>query len=448
MLEEPLISILGIDPQRTHRINANSFQQNAITTNDDWQYVVFYTESKSSAGVCRVNLARRRISSTSESIKQGKWETIVFDDYDQTADDGHNTISIGVCKGDGTIHLSFDHHCDKLRFRSSTLEGGINSTWSTSQFTEMREFLPGLAHNELMDEVSYPRFVNIGDDLLLTYRIGQAGAGSDILYRYSSNTHEYVYLGQHLTGINNNPYINGIDYRMARLHISWCYRNFVEFPKSANANAHKQQAGPNGPENNHDLCYAFSDDRGETWKASDGRELARLEGKLAIGSNTSILPSARGARVFDIPMGSGILNQEGQVADWDGGFWALNREKVDGVERWMVYYRNPTGNWSKKLVSGGPLPTEIGNRGSMCVDKGSNVYLVLAGNSDNSLSILRLSKAQEYQAFDVVWAGNGYDGEPLVDAQRLEVSGILSVFTRTAGESGRRLVVLDFLLPK
>lgn len=113
MLEDPLISILGIDPQRTHRINANSFQQNALTTIDDWQYVVFYTESEKSSEVCRVNLARRKISLASESIEQEKWETIVFDDYDQTADDGHNTISIGVCKGDGTIHLSFDHHCDK-----------------------------------------------------------------------------------------------------------------------------------------------------------------------------------------------------------------------------------------------------------------------------------------------------------------------------------------------
>ncbi|KAH6675648.1 hypothetical protein B0J14DRAFT_509127 [Halenospora varia] len=448
MLEDPLISILGIDPQRTHRINANSFQQNALTTVDDWQYVVFYTESEKSSGVCRVNLARRKIRLASESIEQEKWETIVFDDYDQTADDGHNTISIGVCKGDGTIHLSFDHHCDKLRFRSSIIGDGIDPTWSTSRFTETRDFLPGLAHDELMDEVSYPRFVNVGDDLLLTYRIGQAGAGSDIVYRYSSNSHEYVYLGQHLTGINNNPYINGIDYRVGRLHTSWCYRNFVEFPKSADANAHKQQAGPNGPENNHDLCYAFSDDRGETWKASDGRELARLEGKSTVDSNTSILPTASGARVFDIPMGSGILNQEGQTADWDGGFWALNREKVDNVERWMVYYRTARGHWLKKLVSNVSLPTEIGNRGSMCVDKSSNVYLVLAGNSDDSLSILWSSKAQGYQAFDVVWTGNGYDGEPLVDVQRLEVSDILSVFTRTAGESSRKLVLLDFHLPK
>lgn len=36
--------ILGQDPDRVHRINANSFQQNAITTVNRWQYAAFYTD--------------------------------------------------------------------------------------------------------------------------------------------------------------------------------------------------------------------------------------------------------------------------------------------------------------------------------------------------------------------------------------------------------------------
>lgn len=42
-----------------------------------------------------------------------EWETIIFEDYQQITHDGHNIISIGVCDGDGTIHLAFDHHCDR-----------------------------------------------------------------------------------------------------------------------------------------------------------------------------------------------------------------------------------------------------------------------------------------------------------------------------------------------
>jgi hypothetical protein len=112
-LEAPTVSVLGQDPRRIHRINANSFQQNAITAVNGWQYVAFYTEDKSDeSGGCYVNLSRRQVHLAERAGEAEEWETLVFRDYEQTHDDGHNTISIGVCKGDGTIHVAFDHHCD------------------------------------------------------------------------------------------------------------------------------------------------------------------------------------------------------------------------------------------------------------------------------------------------------------------------------------------------
>jgi hypothetical protein len=80
---------------------------------------------------------------------------------------------------------------------------------------------------------------------------------------------------------------------------------------------------------------------------SAGAILARLSGEGV--EETSILPG-NGARVFEIPMGSGILNQEGQCVDSSGGFWVLNREKRGGEEKWMVYYRSGVG-LSPPLVS-------------------------------------------------------------------------------------------------
>lgn len=290
----------------------------------------------------------------------------------------------------------------------------------------------------------------------------RAGLGSDLLYRYSAATHAYTLLGQHLTGISNSPYINGIDYRKDRLHISWCYRNFIVPPTSVAADAHQQQAGPNGPENNYDLNYAFSDDQGLTWKSSEGKVLACVTG--GEGIETTIKPDAHGAKVFDIPMGSGILNQEGQAADWYGGFWVLNREKVKGEERWAVYYRNPEGMfrfrmvvirradrkgaWTRTIIDSVPKPTDTGSRGSVCVDREGDVYLVLPGNSDPNLSIMRARKEEQYSQFKPIWTWDGFDGEPLVDVQRLETSDILSIFTRTSADvDGRRdVVVLDLLL--
>ncbi|CAG8982891.1 hypothetical protein HYALB_00002908 [Hymenoscyphus albidus] len=452
MLQEPRITTLGQDPRsRTYRINANSFQQNAITTINGWQYAVYYTEEIEEDGrnVCFVNLSRRKIDGGA-----GTWERLTFRDYEQTADDGHNTISVGVCRGDGSIHLAFDHHCDQLRYRVTKLkDGNGDDSWSISCFTETQDFLPGLESSEVIKEVSYPRFLNVDEDLLLTYRIGQAGEGSDVLYRYSSITHKYTYLGQYLTGIKNNPYVNGFDYRLNRVHISWCYRNFVAF-ESTDPNAHKQQAGPNGPCNNHDLNYAYSDDVGKTWKASNGEVLASIQGNEIFNGRNSILPSANGIRVFDIPMGSGILNQEGQVADWDGGFWALNRESVtrpaeSGLsgeeEHWMVYHRDIAGKWTKKTIQHSSKTTETGSRAKICVDRESNVYLVLPGNSDSSLGVLQSQKSEGYARFEKIWTGDGYDGEPLVDVQMLEVSNLLSIFTRTSGKV-RDVVVLDFVL--
>lgn len=108
MLGEPTVTILGPDPlHRKHAINGYAFQQDAITSFKGWQYAVYYSNLNSDAALepLYVHLARRQLA-------DGPWETIVFDDYPQTTDDGHNTVQIGICHGDGTIHLSYDHHCN------------------------------------------------------------------------------------------------------------------------------------------------------------------------------------------------------------------------------------------------------------------------------------------------------------------------------------------------
>jgi hypothetical protein len=80
-----------------------------ITTVNGWQFASFYTDATTDndVGGCYVNLARRQI------FPAGEWQFLTFKDYKQIADDGHNGINIGVCKGDETIHVAFDHHCDQ-----------------------------------------------------------------------------------------------------------------------------------------------------------------------------------------------------------------------------------------------------------------------------------------------------------------------------------------------
>lgn len=107
MLNEPTVTVLGPDPTyRKHVINGYAFQQDAVTTFNGWQYAVHYSSrAPGDDEPLFVHLSRRK-------LPDGPLETIVFDDYPQATDDGHNTVQLGICHGDGTIHLSYDHHCD------------------------------------------------------------------------------------------------------------------------------------------------------------------------------------------------------------------------------------------------------------------------------------------------------------------------------------------------
>lgn len=108
MLSAPRITTLDVDPSlRAHVLNGNTFQQDAILSFVGWQYAVFYRPkpNRPSHKVLLVHLARRKLAG-------GEWKQILFEDYEQTADDGHNTVQMGICPGNGTIHLSFDHHCN------------------------------------------------------------------------------------------------------------------------------------------------------------------------------------------------------------------------------------------------------------------------------------------------------------------------------------------------
>ncbi len=107
MLPDPTITVLGPDP--SHRrcvLNGNAFQQDAIVSFNGWQYAAFYScLHNDEPEPLYIHLARRE-------LPLGKWEVLVFEDYPQTVDDGHNTVQMGICPSDGTIHLSYDHHCD------------------------------------------------------------------------------------------------------------------------------------------------------------------------------------------------------------------------------------------------------------------------------------------------------------------------------------------------
>ncbi|KAI0466693.1 hypothetical protein F4859DRAFT_297024 [Xylaria cf. heliscus] len=471
MLSDPLRTTLGPDPtHRTHALNGYAFQQDALHTFHGWQYACFYGSLPSSKEPLFVHLSRRK-------LPNGAWQTLVFEDYAQTTDDGHNTVQLGICPGDGTIHLSYDHHCDVLRYRHSSVGVATSPedvSWGPELFTPTLSALPGLASPEitgLLSYITYPRFVTRGIDLLFTFRTGKAGLGDDHLCVYTAaaspsvdgvgetagtQVGTYAFLGTHLKGERNNPYIHGLDASAdgTHLHTTWVYREFVDYEGWDDPldTKHKTQAGPNAATNNRDICHAWSADGGVRWRSSSGDLVADL------GRGESIVPSAPGIVAFEIPKGSGLINQEAQAVDDEGGVHVLNRDSLDdnddgsgsgsSVVRWRHYYLSPDGTWTRRAL---PHVEGVygGKRGQLAVSRGGDLYLVLPHHAAPELTILRAARASRYAEYELVWRGEGFPPtEPLVDKARLAHDNVLSVFTRAfaASGSGVDVVVLDFQL--
>ncbi|AEO69808.1 uncharacterized protein THITE_2120556 [Thermothielavioides terrestris NRRL 8126] len=447
-LPEPQITVLARDPaQRQFNINCNSFQQDAVVSFNGWQYATFFTFLQSdeppvaaSAEPLYVHLARRR-------LPRGEWEVMVLDDYAQTTDDGHNTVQMGICPGDGTIHLSYDHHCDVLRYRYSVRGLATDPEkfdWTPSLFTPTLDYLPGLpSTHRHFGYVTYPRFGFLGDDMFCSFRDGKAGLGNDYLYIYSGRTGRFDFVGAHLTGVQSNPYVHGMDWRGGRLHVTWVYRGFVYYDGWDDPldTKHKQQSGPNTNENNHNICYAYSEDKGYTWKNGAGKVIADLR------KGETIANDAEGIVAFKIPKNSGLSNQEAQAVDQDGGVHVLNRDKRDGgaSAMWKHYYKPLNGAWTQRPIR----PISGRARGRLAISKTGDLYVILPDFAASRLQILKASKAGGYSSYDEVWTGQGLTGEPLVDSARLEHDNVLSVLVlaeEKAAPGERKVVVLDFQL--
>ncbi|KAA1470785.1 hypothetical protein DENSPDRAFT_858561 [Dentipellis sp. KUC8613] len=470
---------LGPDPQTVNRLNGESFQQDALVTFNDYQYAVFWVADTANASVRHPSMSRRALTSKKRSVENsspsGNWETFTFTDYNQTEDDGHDIISLGIAPGDGTIHISFDHHDNPLKYRVSKPGAAANPTqvtWSPQLFGNTLDYLPGLESlnkTEYFGSVTYPRFLSVPSsanskrdgsdvDFLMELRIGRSGLGDDWLYAYTPGK-GWALVGKYLevrisqARYFNNAYINGLDFdSKGNLITTWTYRDYVNDTGQDVA----VQAGPNGPENNHDMDFAYSPDLGQTWLNNWGQEIANMKGQ------SPILPVSAGITMFGIPKYGGILNQEAQAVDPEGRVHVLNRENTTGIEQWYHYWRDTNTYWTRTPL---PLdlpsinnitntPTVIGKRGKLAVlpSTGSNAHssagttllALLPSNAPNStaLSVLASTAAGRFRDWRVVWeVRSGCVAEVLFDRYRLQ-DGVLSLFVVNGTEV--QVVDLEF----
>jgi hypothetical protein len=401
------------DVEGSVRLNGLAFQQHALTTFGDYQYVAFY-KTASGYGKHNVNLGRRRIS---PSI--GEWQYFAFTDYVQQTLDEHNTISMGI-SGDGKIHLSFDHHDVPLNYRVSStgIAKTIPATWSASAFGAVQHSLPGSIGP--WTPLTYPRFERIDNgDLLMEFRIGQSGAGDSWIHRYSSTSEQWSQVGKYLQGEDNNAYINGFTNSVGKLFVSWTVR---ETPDAST---------------NHDFYFALSEDAGRSWKQTNGQTVA-----------LPIKPSTAGIKVYTIPQNSEIINQEAQCADSKGRFHALMRDKSSGTSRFYHYLRTVDGKFTKTAInaSGLSTPPYLAYRGKIAA-AGDNLIAILPDQPKQTVQVWGATAGGGYTDWKKLAEITNMAGEPLVDEERLRKNGVLSLFVRQGGPFGTRKVqVWDFAL--
>lgn len=394
-------------------LNGESFQQDAIVTHQGYQYAAFWSTAR------HVVLARRQLPS-------GAWQNLEFADYTNTADDAHNTISLGVTAADGTLHLAFDHHVNPLHYRKSVaglLTDPENVAWSTASFGAVTSNL-GAA----VKDFTYPRFVSVpgGEKTLLSARIGTSGSGDEYLWEYSGTSHAWTALGKYIDGQvdNINAYLHGLAYGPGtkRLHAAWCWRD------TSNAST------------NHDLLYTYSDDDGRTWHGDAGALIATT-------GTTSITAKSAGLVVATIAQNRGLINQEHMTVDAAGRVHALlshlpdtaaddtNFDRARGKSRYFHYVREATGKWTRSALE---QPAIAAFRGKLALTATGNLYAVLpdlrvAGTATASPAAWQLLHPGE---------PNRFFSDPLVDASRLQTENVLSVVypARMSGD----IFVVDF----
>ena len=409
-------------------INGKSFQQEAIVSQGDHQYLAYYD-------------ARRNVCVSRRSLPDGKWETIRFTDYLFESQDAHNTISMGICPNDGTIHLAFDHHGDPLHYRVSrkaVATAPESVDWDTSLFSPITSEL----EQGKPIRITYPRFFQTPDgELQFCYRRGGSGNGDRMLVDYQSGTGKWTNtrqidsgkgdfeddLGQSSTRCS---YPNGYTYGPeGKLHVTWVWRE-------------------TGADPNHDMVYVYSEDLGRTWLNNDGQ---KINGPPGV--------NAPGVTVVDIPRTMGLMNTHGQAVDSRGRIHAVmwhcteetllaegskpgdNRWGVEKAQRYHHYWRDENGSWQHR-----ELPWVSGDRPKLFIGEKDNAYLVY--QKDGNLELATATDRSGYTDWKVLHIEPGpFVNEILGDPYRWKNEGILSLLVQALPEDPEDptpLRILDF----
>ena len=433
-------------------INAVHCQQDAVATHGQYQYVGYYDAKR------RVCLARRKLPA-------GQWSIIHFTDYSSDKNDDHNTICIGLCPKDGTIHLAFDHHIHPLHYRVS--RKGV-ATHPESIKWEASLFGPVVSELEKGKPIilTYPRFWQTPEgNLQFGYRVGSSRNGNRMLVDYDADTGTWNNTRQIDSGkgqfrkgqyqsSSRGSYPNGYDYGpLGRLHVTWTWADHTMGLR-------------------HDIMYAYSEDQGKTWLNNQGKALAEPP---HIGSpGIKVVDVSRHLSLSNTQY---IINTQSQAVDSKGRIhtvmWHITDETLKAAKmkpeegwtrpfgppdarRYHHYWRDKNGTWQHT-----ELPWVAGNIPKLFMDKDDNAYIIYGGKDrpdipmllldvDHNCTIAAATASSKWTDWKVIHVENGpFFNDMLGDLYRWKKEGILSVIVQESPKQGGEptpLRILDFSL--
>lgn len=369
-------------------VNTVIFRNSALTSFKDWQFTAYYNS------VGKMVLAKRKLNSN-------KWQTVITP-YGGNVKDAHNSISIAI-DTDGFLHVSWDQHDTRLRYAKS----------KTPLSLELTEEQSMTGNDEA--KVTYPEFHNLPNGkMLFCYRSGASGRGNMIVKSYDVKTRKW-------TSLQNNL-LNGENQRSAYwqmcvgkkgIYISWVWRESWDVST------------------NHDICYAFSKDGGQTWEKSTGEKYS-----LPITKGTAEI-------AWEIPQKSSLINQTAMTIDAEGNPYIANYWNDNGVPQYKVVYLNK-GKWNKIdtnfhnkpfVLGGGGTKSIPISRPEILVNK-SMLYLIFRDEERSNkitLGYTNLNK-KEWKLADVTDYSVG-QWEPNLDKELWKEQGQLHIFSQNVSQT-------------
>lgn len=404
------VSLNGMPKNIVERGAKWNFGPGSLVTHKGWQYAAFWDADR------HVTVARRQ-------LPEGMWETASLTDYQRTASgdrgkvgpiargfgSGHEKIAMGI-SSDGVVHLSFDQHGSTLRYRRSVepiAETPQDHAWQPSLFGPTQNNLGG----PKIVGVTYPSFCDDGKSFSLYIRHnGGSGSADSCLFEYQNgqwivnDPAKAKFIDKNWSGGNRtvNAYPHAIAVQDGRRHLTWCWRGTPE------------------PDSTQDLCYAYSDDHGNTWKNNDG-EIIGIRGQKFITADSP------GVTALGIPAGRKYVNGGDMTVDPTGRIQVVMRG-ADGTPR--LFHRDPNSRqWRRHNISvSGELIASASDR------------LLIASNT-GVLSLTGENRSKLKKRIDGPY-GLFKDSSKALDRTRSD--GWISII----GQNGKTVSVVDYWISK